>query len=109
MMKNGSYFPSAIFCINDMTAVGVIQRLMENNIKVPEDISVIGFDDIDICRMIDPPLITIDQKTLQMGKLAAETLIQIKIKDDSAYVSKTLEPSLVKRNSNKILSAKLLE
>ncbi|SFE21316.1 transcriptional regulator, LacI family [Lentibacillus persicus] len=101
--ENG--LPSAIFCINDMTAIGVMQNLMENNIKVPDDISVMGFDNIDICEMITPSLSTIDQKTFQMGELAAQTLIHIIKEEESIPVSKLLEPYLVQRSSTKILKS----
>src|SRR5690606_6566447 len=67
--------PTAIFCINDMTAFGVIQQLQLYNIKIPEEVAVMGFDNIDISEMVTPSLTTIDQSTFEMGRLAAEALM----------------------------------
>lgn len=92
-------FPSALFCINDMTAFGVIQQLQKNGIKIPEDVSVIGFDNIDISEMVTPSLTTIDQCTFEMGRLAAEALIK-SIKDKTRKpVSTLLQPTLIERES----------
>ncbi|MHB8064941.1 MAG: LacI family DNA-binding transcriptional regulator, partial [Ruminiclostridium sp.] len=59
ILKKMPKLPEAIFSDNDTIAIGAIKALMEFNIKVPDDISVIGFDDIPFCTMINPPLTTI--------------------------------------------------
>lgn len=91
--------PSAFLCINDMTAFGVIREFTKNGIRVPEDISIIGFDNIPTSAMISPPLTTIDQCTYAMGAITSEVLIN-KLEDNSREnVSIMLEPSLIIRDS----------
>ncbi|WP_105619264.1 LacI family DNA-binding transcriptional regulator [Vallitalea okinawensis] len=67
---------TAIICFNDVMALGVLQKLKENGLKVPEDISVTGFDNIEFADFIDPPLTTVSQPIYDMGRRAAYQLIQ---------------------------------
>ena len=62
--------PTAIVAINDMTAFGIMQELIENDINIPEDVSVIGFDNIEISSLVNPPLTTIDQSSFETGEIA---------------------------------------
>ncbi len=66
---------TAVFCVADIMAFGVIKALREHGIKVPEDISIIGFDNLKICDYLVPGLTTIDQGIFQKGVLAANVLI----------------------------------
>lgn len=66
---------TAIFAVNDMTAIGALKAIKEKGLKVPRDISLIGFDNIILADLIDPPLTTIKQPKYKMGKAAAELLI----------------------------------
>lgn len=66
--------PTAVFCASDTLAIGAIEAIMERDLKVPQDISVIGFDGIDIAQMYRPRLNTILQDTKQMGILAAKLI-----------------------------------
>ena len=93
--------PTAILCINDMTAFGVIQSLQKNGFKVPDDISVIGFDNINTSEMIYPPLTTIDQCTYEMGMLAAEALVNNLQNNTRKHTSTLLQPTLVIRESTR--------
>ena len=68
--------PTALFCASDLMAIGVMAELKRNGISVPEDLSVVGFDDIDIARYYSPALTTIRQRTRELGELAAEVLIE---------------------------------
>lgn len=87
-----------IFCGNDLIAIGVIKALKEVNIRVPQDIKVVGFDDIQISQYIDPPLTTIKQPIYKMGSEAVNMLIGIiKIKD--VEKTKVLKTELIKRGS----------
>jgi LacI family transcriptional regulator len=92
--------PTAIFAVNDMTAFGIIQELVNNGIRVPEDVSIIGFDNIEFSSMISPPLTTINQPSFQTGKLACKMLLD-SISDESygEEVCMLMEPSLVVRKS----------
>lgn len=100
MLSQGK-LPTSIFCINDMTAVGVMQVLQRNNIKIPEDVSVVGFDNIPIAQMVSPSLTTIDQCTYKMGTMAAEVLLSNLKENNKKNVSLFFEPSLIVRSSTK--------
>lgn len=69
--------PDAIFCANDMMALGCFEALKEMGLKIPEDISVIGFDDREIAQFMRPPLTTLLLPQYEMGALAAEELINL--------------------------------
>lgn len=69
--------PTAIIAMSDIVAIGIIQRLKQAGVKVPEDISVVGFDDIRESELIDPPLTTIAQPAYEKGIAAAETVFAI--------------------------------
>ena len=72
--------PTAILCGDDMMAFGAIQALKELGYRVPEDVSVVGFDDISLARFSTPPLTTIHQNMYRKGQIAAETLIRLMTK-----------------------------
>jgi LacI family transcriptional regulator len=67
--------PSAIVCYNDLLALGIIQALKENNIRIPEDIAIIGFDDISFSSLSEVQLTTVSQSKYEMGKVALKTLL----------------------------------
>ena len=69
--------PTAIFCYNDMTAIGALMALREANLRVPEDLSVVGFDDIALAAYVEPPLTTIAQSKHEMGRLAMGMLLDL--------------------------------
>ncbi|WP_342776622.1 LacI family DNA-binding transcriptional regulator [Microbulbifer harenosus] len=69
--------PTAIFCENDEMAMGAIQRLKQSGLRVPEDISVAGFDDIAFAQFSDPPLTTIAQPAEEFGSTAVSLLIDL--------------------------------
>lgn len=69
--------PTAVFCYDDMTAIGALRQMRISGLRVPDDISLVGFDDLPVVRYMDPPLTTIRQPMPQMGRLAMETLLDI--------------------------------
>lgn len=71
-----SRMPSAIFAANDMTAIGVIKELKANDIQVPHDISVIGFDDIEFASLYEPALTTVKVDKALIGELAVRQLLR---------------------------------
>lgn len=75
LLAEGRSF-SALFAQNDRMAVGAINALQQAGLRVPEDVSVIGFDDMPLASYFDPPLTTIRQDFTGMGRLAARMLIQ---------------------------------
>ena len=68
---------NAIFTSNDMMAIGAVRALKDHGLRVPEDVEVIGFDDIEIARLVEPPLSTISQPGLEMGARSAELLLRM--------------------------------
>jgi LacI family transcriptional regulator len=95
---------TAIFAFNDISAIGAISALREAGLRVPEDISVIGFDDIDSASFHNPPLTTIRQPLRQMGRFAAETLLKRITKGADYHYPEilTVEPELIIRQSTAV-------
>lgn len=91
--------PTAIFSINDMMAFGIMQELTVKGIRIPEDVSVVGFDNIEFSSMSTPSLTTINQPSFETGKLACKILLDNMARDEQDSMSIALEPSIVVRNS----------
>jgi DNA-binding LacI/PurR family transcriptional regulator len=91
---------TAIFCFNDFSAVGTIRALHDAGLRVPEDVSVLGFDDITGAAYGIPSLTTVRQPLEEMGRLAAATLLERIQSPGRDFRSElTLQPSLVVRES----------
>ncbi|MBB4908538.1 LacI family DNA-binding transcriptional regulator [Actinophytocola algeriensis] len=69
--------PTAIVCFNDKVAVGTLQAARERGLRVPEDLSIAGFDDIDLSQATDPPLTTVRQPLQEMGRIAVTHLMRV--------------------------------
>jgi LacI family transcriptional regulator len=91
--------PTAIFCHNDMMAYGAVKALKDNNCRVPDDISVMGFDDIFFSRYMDVPLSTIAQPVYEMGRQTAAPLRDEIANKDGHKQHVLLMPHLVVRES----------
>lgn len=87
-----------ICCGNDLIAIGAMKALKEKNIKIPDQVKVIGFDDIQISQYTDPPLTTIKQPTYELGEEAVNMLIGIIEKRDIS-MSQILKTKLIERGS----------
>jgi LacI family transcriptional regulator len=79
--------PTAVVAAADVLAIGLIRGFFETGVKVPEDISVIGFDDLDISRYLTPGLTTIRQPISEKGKQAVELLVE-QMAEDSRQIEK---------------------
>jgi LacI family transcriptional regulator len=92
---------TALFAFNDISAIGAIKALREAGRRVPEDVSVVGFDDIQSAAFQNPALTTVRQPLRQMGMIAAETLLQRIAAPANAPYPKELvvEPELIVRQS----------
>ncbi len=66
----------AIFCANDMIAIGALEAIQQNGFRVPQDLSVVGFDDLYISSLVKPALTTIRQPTYELGNIAVSMLIE---------------------------------
>jgi DNA-binding LacI/PurR family transcriptional regulator len=90
---------TALFAYNDVAAIGAIQAFVEAGLRVPEDVSVVGFDDIRIAVHNNPSLTTVRQPLQRMGEIAACTLLKrIEYHEDESKVIE-VEPEFVLRNS----------
>jgi LacI family transcriptional regulator len=76
---------SAIFAANDQTAYGAIKALTDNGLRVPEDVSVVGFDDLETSQYFTPALTTLRQPNEEIGGLCAQTMLNF-LKDDNREV-----------------------
>jgi DNA-binding LacI/PurR family transcriptional regulator len=97
LLRGGKRF-TALVAYNDVSALGAMTALREAGLKVPEDVSVMGFDDIEFASFANPPLTTIRQPLQEMGAKAAELLIS-KIADEKSVKSICVRPELVVRLS----------
>lgn len=89
----------AVFCMNDLVAIGVIKALKEKGLRIPQDVAVVGFDDTNLCDFIFPSLTSVKQPAEEMGKVAAKMLIELIEK--RANVRKYIfSPTLVVRKSS---------
>ena len=94
--------PSAVFCYNDLVAIGLINALFALGIKVPDDVSVVGFDNIDFGEFLKIPLTTVNMPAYEIGKAATNLLIK-QITNASAPLDKkiVIKHELIERNSCK--------
>jgi len=91
--------PTALFVCNDMMALSVINAASKKGIRVPEDLSIIGYDDIQLAKYITPSLTTIHQPKFRLGQRAVDTLLErIASKRETEQVI-SMEPTLVERDS----------
>ncbi len=88
---------TAVFCANDMIAIGALQACREHGIAVPEQLSIIGFDDIMVASYVTPALTTIRQPKAELGRIATRTLLNLL--DKRPAYNHTLLPTLIVRAS----------
>ncbi len=90
--------PTAVFCYNDLTAIGAALAVREAGLRVPDDISLFGFDDIELAAYFHPPLTTIRQPAYELGHRAMEMVLAL-IADGQALTNVMLKGELVVRQS----------
>lgn len=91
--------PDAVFCGNDLTAIGLLAAFRERGIRVPQDVAVAGFDDIATAAYVDPPLTTVRQPFDDLGELAVATLLRAITGKDAP--AQSLAPELIVRASTR--------
>jgi LacI family transcriptional regulator len=94
-----SSIPTAIFCGNDLIAMGAMSALEEAGVKVPEDVSVVGFDDIFFARLARPPLTTVSVPREQLGELAFKALSKMSGSKRRIGADYRIETELIVRKS----------
>lgn len=91
--------PSAIFAANDQIAIALYRAAAQIGLRVPEDLAIMGFDDLDIAERLSPPLTTIAQQFLEIGQTSADILLRRIQGDASAFYQVTIAPKLMIRAS----------
>lgn len=91
--------PSAIFANTDVTAVGVLHAAAELGLRIPQDLSVIGYDDVPIASYTIPPLTTVAQPIVEMGRKCVDLLLERLNQDETANKTAVLATHLVLRQS----------
>jgi DNA-binding LacI/PurR family transcriptional regulator len=91
--------PSAVLAMSDAMAIGAIRAIHQRGLSVPGEISVVGFDDVDLAASTDPPLTTVHQPVKGKGDAAVRLLLSVMEGGQSAPVHRRLETRLVIRSS----------
>ena len=97
---------TAIFCYNDMVAVGVLMACQQRGIAVPQELSIVGFDDIRMANYVTPPLTTICQPKVELGRLATEVMLDLL--NNRPGKNHILQPTLIIRASTAPAGAQLI-
>jgi LacI family transcriptional regulator len=94
--------PTAVFCANDLLALGVLQALFAARISVPDDMAIVGYDDIEFAAAAAVPLTSVRQPAVSMGRLAAGMLLEETFGDPAEHRHRqtVLQPELVVRGSS---------
>ncbi|WP_338112777.1 LacI family DNA-binding transcriptional regulator [Oceanobacillus polygoni] len=95
--------PTALFACNDLLAIGAIQAARRSGLYVPNDISIVGFDNTSIASIVDPPLTTMSQPIQLMGREVMDLIISIFKGERDDHVRVTLAPTLVERDSTRTI------
>lgn len=90
--------PTAVICQSDAIAVGALSALKQAGLACPEDMSIVGYDDIEVSRHLTPALTTVRQDTVLLGRVAADTIVEA-IKGGGAPREQILPVSLIVRDS----------
>jgi DNA-binding LacI/PurR family transcriptional regulator len=99
MLLSSGYAPSAIVCVNDITAVGALYELRSRGIRVPEDVSVTGFDNVKLSEFCYPALTTVHIPRDRIGQIVVETLLPANGRAVVADPEILIEPEFVLRDS----------
>jgi LacI family transcriptional regulator len=93
--------PTAVFCANDLLALGVLQEMTARRIPVPESLAIVGYDDIDFAAAAAVPLSSVRQPRQQLGRTAAQLLLDEALAEGShQHRQVVFEPELVVRRSS---------
>jgi len=90
--------PTAIFCYNDMTAIGALTAIKSAGLRVPDDISLVGYDDIPFASLVEPPLTTVAQAKYALGEGAMRLVLSL-LTHQGEVMDTVLTPVLVERES----------
>lgn len=91
--------PDAVFCGNDMIAITLMNALLRRGVRIPDDVAIVGYDDVEAASQAIIPLTTVRQPIQELGQIASELLFRPRSATDSHRQRITLEPELVVRES----------
>jgi LacI family transcriptional regulator/LacI family repressor for deo operon, udp, cdd, tsx, nupC, and nupG len=91
--------PSALFVLNNLMVVGAIEAIHKRGLKIPQDVAIIGFDDLPWAEALDPPLTVVRQPTYEVGQAAVDLLLKRFETPKAPAVSLRLRPQLILRRS----------
>lgn len=91
--------PTAILCSNDLTAIGAIQTLTQAGLRVPDDVSIVGADDIPLARLMSPPLTTVHLPRQDLGRLAFSTIQKMMAGEAPEGIESSVDTHLIVRSS----------
>ena len=97
--KGGSF--DAVFVSNDLMAIGVLKKLASAGIRVPQDVSVVGYDDIQLCKFFSPSLSSVTQECAEIGSMAVQMLIDV-LEGKEVHKVTYLKPKLMIRESSSL-------
>jgi LacI family transcriptional regulator len=98
----GGRLPDAIFCANDLLALGLLRGLLQAGLRVPDDVAIIGYDDIDFAAASAVSLSSIRQPTYKLGRIATELLLdECENPESHAHQQIMFQPELVARESTR--------
>ena len=98
-IRSGRELPTAFFAGNDIMAIGSMRAMRESGIRVPEDVSMIGMDDTDLCLACSPQLTTIKVYRKEMGRVVVEMLLSVTPGQKLSVSTTTISVDLVERGS----------
>ncbi|SFT84212.1 transcriptional regulator, LacI family [Geodermatophilus amargosae] len=94
--------PTAAVCANDLLALGVLQEMVRQGVRVPDDFAIVGYDDIDFAAAAAVPLTSVRKPRAALGSRAAELLLDEARGEGHAHVQEVFEPTLVVRESSMV-------
>jgi DNA-binding LacI/PurR family transcriptional regulator len=95
-----AFRPDAVFCANDFMAAGAMRFLTESGIRIPEDVSIVGYDNNDISIGVVPTLTTVDNRLREAGERIAEALLNL-VEGTKELLQQSIVPVLVERQSHR--------
>ncbi|WP_374007466.1 LacI family DNA-binding transcriptional regulator [Leifsonia sp. LS-T14] len=93
--------PDAVFAANDLVAIGLLQSLLQAGVRVPEDVALVGYDDIAFASAAVVPLSSVRQPSLEIGSTAMDLLLQLTAHPDAPPVHVEFQPALIPRDSTR--------
>ena len=98
-LLDGKVPPTAVFCANNLMTIGALRLFRDRGVAIPDEMSVVGFDDLDLSELLNPPLTVIDRATFTLGSSAAELLRSRLATPDRQQQHLTLPVELIVRGS----------